>query len=208
MKAGGRQVQLYNSDIADWSISFVDTGLHANIGQRLKAVERHLAGEEMFMDNYADGLADLDLNHYVNTFMAQDKIASFLCVQPSQSFHVVSVAPDWLVSRIQPARQADIWINGGFFIFKHKIFDYLQNGEELVAEPFQRLITEGQLLGHRSLGFWACMDTLKEKNLFDEMYTRGERPWAVWEPGSPPVTAPSPLAAPAFPLPRPVVKAS
>jgi glucose-1-phosphate cytidylyltransferase len=181
---GGRTVHLYNNDIEDWRISFIDTGLQNNIGQRLMAVKPYLEGEEVFMANYADGLSDLDLNLYLEHFYRTNKIASFLCVQPSQSFHVVSVEDDDLVEKIEPVSKSDLWINGGFFVFKKEIFDYIQPGEELVVEPFQRLIAKKELIGYRNPGFWACMDTLKEKMMFDDMYTQGEMPWAVWESSS------------------------
>lgn len=178
---GGKTVHLYNNDIEDWTVSFVDTGLQTNIGQRLVAIKPYLEGEEVFMANYADGLSDLDINLYLNHFHEQDKIASFLCVEPSQSFHIVSVGNDALVESIEPVGNSNIWINGGFFAFKKEIFDYIQTGEELVLEPFQRLITQKQLIGYKNPGFWACMDTLKEKMMFDEMYANGHMPWAVWE---------------------------
>lgn len=181
LSQGGKKIQLYNNDIEDWTITFVDTGLNANIGQRLAAVKPYLGEEDVFLANYADGLTDLDLNLYLNNFYQQDKIASFLCVQPSQSFHVVSVGSDSLVQDIKPVIDANLWINGGFFAFKKEIFDYIQPGEELVVEPFRRLIDRQQLVGYRNPGFWACMDTLKEKMMFDEMYAKGEMPWTVWE---------------------------
>ncbi|MCC0176769.1 glucose-1-phosphate cytidylyltransferase [Waterburya agarophytonicola K14] len=178
---GGRTVHLYNNDIEDWRISFIDTGLQRNIGERLMAVKPYLEGERMFLANYADGLSDLDLNLYLDNFEQSNKIASFLCVQPSQSFHVVAIADDSLVEKIEPVIKSNLWINGGFFAFKPEIFDYIESGEELVVEPFQRLIAQKQLLGYRNPGFWACMDTLKEKMMFDEMYNQGEMPWAVWD---------------------------
>lgn len=181
LSEGGKKIQLYNNDIEDWTITFVDTGLNTNIGQRLAAIKPYLGNDNVFLANYADGLSDLDLNIYLDHFYKQDKIASFLCVQPSQSFHVVSVDNDSLVQNIQPAMDANLWINGGFFALKKEIFDYIKPGEELVAEPFQRLIDRQQLVGYRNPGFWACMDTLKEKIMFDEMYAKGKMPWTVWE---------------------------
>jgi glucose-1-phosphate cytidylyltransferase len=178
---GGREVQLFNNDIEDWTISFVDTGLQSNIGQRLLAVKEHLAGEEVFMANYADGLTDLDLNTYLNNFYHQDKIASFLCVKPSQSFHLVSLGENCNVTDIVPVSVSDIWINGGFFVFKQDIFDFIQEGEELVGEPFKRLIAKEEIIAYKHNGFWACVDTFKEKRLFDDLYARGETPWEVWE---------------------------
>jgi glucose-1-phosphate cytidylyltransferase len=178
---GGRKVHLYNHDIEDWTITFVDTGLNANIGQRLMAVKPYLEGEDAFMANYADGLSDLDLDLYLDNFYQLDRTASFLAVQPSQSFHIVSVGHDMVVQSIDPVGQADLWINGGFFVFKQAIFDYMQPGEELVLEPFQRLMAKKELIAYRNPGFWACMDTLKEKIMFDEMYSSGNTPWAVWD---------------------------
>ena len=184
LSKGGKSIHLYNSDISDWEISFIDTGLQANIGQRLKAVQQYLEGEEVFMANYADGLTDLPLPQYLDNFYNQDKIASFLCVLPSQSFHIVSLGENGLVNHIEPVKKSDMWINGGFFVFKQKIFDYIQAGEELIYEPFQRLIARNELIGYRYDGFFACMDTFKEKQMFDEMYNKGEVPWMVWKNSS------------------------
>lgn len=184
LSEGGRKIHLYDNDIEDWTITFVDTGLNANIGQRFMAVKPYLEGEEIFMANYADGLADLDLDLYLDHFYTHNKIASFLAVQPSQSFHVVSVGEDSHVNKIESAGNSGLWINGGYFIFKQEIFDYIQYGEELVLEPFHRLIAKNQLIAYRNHGFWACMDTLKEKLMFDEMYATGNTPWAVWESAS------------------------
>ncbi len=178
---GGRTVQLLNQDISDWTITFVDTGLNSNIGQRLMAVQRFLGNDEYFMANYADGLSDLNLPAYINHFHQHGKIASFLCVQPSQSFHVVSLKPAGEVTSIQPVQDADLWINGGYFIFRREIFDFMKPGEELVVEPFQRLIEHNELVAYRNPGFWACMDTFKEKRMFDERVASGKTPWAVWE---------------------------
>jgi glucose-1-phosphate cytidylyltransferase len=177
---GGRDISLYNSDISDWTISFIDTGLHANIGQRLKAVEKYLEGESVFMANYSDGLTNLHLPDYLDHFFRHDKIASFLCVQPSQSFHIVDIANDNLVRSITPVANSDLWVNGGFFIFKREIFEYIHKGEELIHEPFQRLTEKKELVAYRNRGFWACLDTFKEKQLFDDLYARGNTPWAVW----------------------------
>lgn len=178
---GGKDISLFTSDISDWKITFIDTGLRSNIGQRLKKVEEYLEDDPVFMANYSDGLCNLCLPDYIENFYKQDKIASFLSVRPPQTFHVVEMEDDHLVKSISPVGQSDLRVNGGFFIFKKDIFDYMREGEELVIEPFQRLIDEKQLLAYRFDGFWAGMDTFKEKQMFEEMYTRGEMPWAVWK---------------------------
>jgi len=181
---GGRTIQLLNHDIADWTITFVDTGLNSNIGQRLKAVQKYLEGEEVFMANYTDGLSDLNLPDYVDFFSRSGKIGGFISVLPSQSFHIVSVREDGVVEKIEPVHKSNLWINAGFFIFKNEIFNYMREGDELVVDPFSRLIEQQQLVSYKHHGFWACMDTFKEKKMFDDMYAGGQMPWAVWETAS------------------------
>ena len=134
---GGKKIQLASSDIEDWKITFVDTGLNSNIGQRFKAVEEYLDGEEVFLANYSDGLTDLHLPDIIEDFYKQNKIASFLCVKPSQSFHLVSMQENGFVTDIQEVKQAGIRINGGFFVFKKDIFKYIESGEELEWNHFK-----------------------------------------------------------------------
>jgi glucose-1-phosphate cytidylyltransferase len=179
---GGRELKLLHRDIDDWRITFVDTGIHANIGERLLAVREHLRGEGVFLANYSDGLTDLPLPHYLDHFRRRGKAAAFLAVHPTQSFHVVTVDGD-LPSQLQHIGRSGLWINGGFFVFREEVFDYIRPGEELLEEPFQRLVRAGELLAHTYDGFWACMDTFKDKQQLDELYNRGHAPWEVWKPG-------------------------
>jgi glucose-1-phosphate cytidylyltransferase len=158
----------------------VDTGSQSNVGQRLSAVRKHLEGDEMFLANYADGLSDLPLQGYVEDVKASGVVAAFLGVRPSQSFHTVRVGEQELVERIEHVRATDVWINGGFFALRTEIFQYLRAGEELVERPFERLIAERRLMARRYDGFWASMDTFKDKKMFDDMHERGKRPWEVW----------------------------
>ena len=180
MSNGGKQIELQQSDITDWKITFVDTGLRSNIGQRLKAVEKYLEGEEMFLANYSDGLSAFPLPDVIDRFVRSQNVASFLCAKPSQSFHVVTLGSDNVVNGIQGVRRTDILINAGFFVFRKAIFDYMRPGEELVVEPFQRLIAEKKIVGYRSDQFW-CMDTFKEHQELTDMYNSGNAPWEVWK---------------------------
>jgi glucose-1-phosphate cytidylyltransferase len=184
LSAGGKNIDLINRDIHDWKITFADTGIMSNIGQRLKAVEKYLEGEEMFLANYSDGLTDLPLPQQINHFRKNDKIASFLCVRPNLSYTFVSMNGADLVADIQEMEKSNIRINGGYFIFKKEIFNYMQEGEELVREPFRRLVNEKQLLAYQHDGFWACMDTFKDKQHLDDLYAKGKAPWQVWLNGN------------------------
>jgi len=184
LSAGGKNIDLINRDIHDWKITFADTGIMSNIGQRLKAVEKYLEGEDVFLANYSDGLTDLPLPQQISHFRKNDKIASFLCVRPNLSYTFISMDGGDLVADIQEMERTNIRINGGYFIFKKEIFNYIKEGEELVREPFRRLVDEKQLLAYQHEGFWACMDTFKDKQHLDDLYAKGKAPWQVWLNGN------------------------
>lgn len=178
---GGKRIELHAKDIDDWRITFVDTGLHANIGQRLFRVRRHLQGEEMFLANYSDGLSDLPLDTYVAEFTRRKAFASFVAVRPSQSFHAIQTDAEGMVTAVAPMRNSDYWINGGFFCLRREVFDYLHEGEELVEAPFRRLLVERRLWSYRHEGFWEAMDTFKDKITFDRREAQGDCPWMTWK---------------------------
>ena len=176
----GKEIKLLNKDLSDWSITFVDTGIASNVGERLKKVQPYLEGEEMFLANYADGLTDLPLNDMIDKFRQTNKTGCFLAYQPPQSFHVVQMEDDGKVNSICPISNSGLWINAGYFIFKNEIFDYMEEGEDLVVEPFQRLIKHKELYGYKYNGFWLALDTFKDKMKIDKLYSKGETPWKVW----------------------------
>jgi glucose-1-phosphate cytidylyltransferase len=185
LSGGGKKLELISSDIDDWRITFADTGINSSIGQRLKAVEKYLEGEEMFFANYSDGLTDLPLPKQLEDFRAQDKIGSFLCVRPNLSYHIVAMkdGDGGVVSGIHPINNGTVRINGGFFIFKSSMLDYIGQKEDLVNEPFQRLVEQEQLIGYQYDGFWASMDTFKDKQHLDSLWAGGVAPWEVWKTG-------------------------
>jgi glucose-1-phosphate cytidylyltransferase len=178
---GGKELKVFNSDIQDWTITFVDTGTKSNIGQRLKAVERYLGDEEVFLANYSDNLTDFHLPSIIERFYRENKAAAFLCVRPTLSCHYVSLSSDGLVQEIKSMEQSEMRINGGYFVFRRSIFDYINDGEELVHEPFRRLIASRNLLGYPYDGFWKSMDTFKEKQELDDLDSKGQAPWCLWK---------------------------
>ena len=184
---GGREIELMNRDISDWRITFADTGINANIGQRLMAVRNYLRGEDTFLANYADGLTDMHLPSVIERFESGGKIGNFVSVRPNLSFHAVSSRADGGVSNIRPVMETDLRVNCGFFLFRRQIFDFMRPGEELVLEPFARLIEANQLFTYQHDGFSASMDTFKDKQHFDELYSKGRAPWEVWRKDSQPV---------------------
>ena len=181
---GGRRIELFDQSFDGWRITFVDTGMHSNLGQRLLRVKHLVEGDEIFLANYSDGLSDLPLDRHVARFRESSAVASFLSVRPSQSFHAVHSDDRGFVTAIEPISASNYWINGGFFCLRQEVFDYIQPGEELVEQPFGRLAEEGKLLVYPYDGFWACMDTFKERQLLEEMYSKGHPPWEVWRRNS------------------------
>ncbi len=181
---GGRKLEFMQRDIDDRNITFVDTGSRATIADRLRLVEPYLEGEEMFLANYSDGLTDFHLPKMIQEFTRRDSYASFLSVQPrSSSLDTVQASEDGCVRAIKSMKDASIWVNGGYFVLRKEIFRYIQPGEELIYEPFQRMIAEGKVWSQRHEGFWQCMDTFRDKQLLDEMEASGTPPWYLWKNG-------------------------
>lgn len=183
LQKGGEEIELLHRDIDDWRITFVDTGLSSTIAERLVAVKKHLEGEELFLANYSDGLTDFPLPELVAEHKKSKAVASFLCIKPYHSFHCVDADPKGgMVRKIEDTTEADFWVNGGYFVLGQKIFDYIDKGDELVHEPFQKLIAESKLYAHKYTGFWGCMDTFKEKKMLDNLFDNGAAPWAKGRP--------------------------
>ncbi len=179
---GGRTVELHSSDIEDWRITFVDTGMHSNLGQRLLRVRSHVENEPAFLANYSDGLSDLPLDKLIADFERKKAIASFASVRSWLSLHSVEAGPDGMVKAMGPVRSDQFRINGGFFAMRNEVFEYIREGEELVEEPFRRLIEKRRLACFHYDGFWQSMDTFKDKITFDRMEAQGNCPWMLWRP--------------------------
>jgi len=122
------------------------------------------------------------LDQHVAKFREGEAVASFLSVRPSQSFHAVQADDRGTVTAIEPVSASDYWINGGFFCLRQGIFDYVLPGEELVEEPFKRLLVAKKLSTLKYEGYWGAMDSFKDKITLDRMEARGDCPWMVWKP--------------------------
>jgi len=175
------KVELLSTDISDWTISFVQTGIESPIGERLRRVRHHLDGENMFLANYSDVLTDAPLDVIVERFARSDAGASMMVVPPQFSFHCVEMGENSLVDGITPVSDLPLWENGGYFVLRQEIFDHIPPNGDLVADGCAELAKRGRLLAFPYRGFWKPTDTIKERAALDEAYARGERPWALWE---------------------------
>jgi glucose-1-phosphate cytidylyltransferase len=180
LSEGGRNVQLLGTDFSNWRITFADTGAKSLVGERLLAIRDHVKGEEVFLANYVDGLTDINLNMVIERFLKSNKTACFVSVPPTQTFHLVECDGESQVTSINHAGTSNTWINGGYFVMKQKIFDFIRPGEDLVDQPFQRLIAARELITIQHTGFWACMDTFKERQQLEDLWSKGAAPWQVW----------------------------
>lgn len=180
LSEGGNRLELLTSDVSDWKITFVNTGGNTCIGERLVAMRPHLEGDDVFLANYADCVTDLYLPDMLDRFLDTDMVGCCLSIPPNYTFHVIESDDSGSVKSITAAKQSGLWINGGYFVLRKEIFDYMEEGEDLVEEPFQRLAQEGKLSSFNYDGFWACMDTFKEKMILDEIHAIGRAPWEVW----------------------------
>jgi glucose-1-phosphate cytidylyltransferase len=182
LSGGGRSVEMFSTDITDWNITFIDTGLKASIGERLMRVRRHVENEPMFLANYADTLTDAPLPDLIDRARATGAAASMLAVPPVSTHHVLDITDDGKVTGVQAVRDLMQWENGGYFTLTPQIFDVLREGEDMVPQAFSRLLGDGRLLAQRYTGFWRAADTFKDRAELEDMYHRGDCPWMLWDP--------------------------
>ena len=175
--SGEGRVELLEEAQEHWRIALIDTGIWRNIGERLWAVREHVKGERIFLANYSDGLTNVDLDDMVARFEASGKIACFLAVRPPLTYHLADIDESGRVREFRSSDTSDIWINGGYFLMRSEIFDYMREGEELVLEPFLRLIEDDMLMAYKHEGFWRSMDTLRDWQALEEMVESGDMPW-------------------------------
>jgi glucose-1-phosphate cytidylyltransferase len=138
-------------------------------------------GDDVFLANYGDGVSDVDMNTLIAD-LPSDHVGSLLAVPPQDSFHVVGLDASGGMTGIVPVASMNMWINGGFFVLRQGIFDYIGEGEDLVMDGCIRAAADGRFTANRYEGFWACMDTLKERAYLEELHATGTAPWELWRP--------------------------
>lgn len=176
------QTVVQNGNQPNWKIHLVDTGLHTQTGGRLKRLQSWLGEDEAFMFTYGDGLTDLDIKALIEFHQSHNKLATVTTVRSPARFGRIAFQGDLVTEFYEKPEASEGWINGGYFVLNRKAIDYIQ-GDDTVWErdPVERLARDGQLVGYRHYGFWSCMDTLKEKNILEDLWTSGKAPWKIWE---------------------------
>jgi len=161
----------------EWHITFAETGLDTNTGGRLKRVEPYLGDAAEVCVTYGDGLTDVDLRALVAFHRAHGRLATLTAVNPRSSFGLLKLNEAGQVTEFQEKPLVDQWINGGFFVFNRRVFDYLDQDCVLEQAPLERLAREGQLVAYQHRGFWKCMDTYKDHLEFNQLWDTGQAAW-------------------------------
>ena len=175
------KMQIHNNTSEPWKVTLIDTGLHTSTGGRVKKIEPYI-GNEPFLLTYGDGVSDVNITEVVKFHKKHGKLATITSVQPGGRFGVLDIEED---DRIQSFREKSKedggWINAGFMILQPDVFSYIRDeNESFEGYPLETLANTNQLMAYRHTGFWQCMDTLRDKNILEELWERGQAPWKQW----------------------------
>ena len=178
----GEKIKDYftNNNEEGWGIKFAETGLETNTGGRIKKVQ-DLIKDEDFMATYGDGVSDVNIKELLEFHKKHGKTATVTCTKFRSNFGIMNIGENNLVSGFSEKPFMDMWINGGFFVFKRKIFNYLKEDSILERAPMQMLAKEKELVAFNYDGFWECMDTYKDTRILNEQWEAGNAKWAVWK---------------------------
>jgi len=173
-------VDLHNNSAPDWRVHLVDTGLQTMTGGRIKRLADYI-GDSTFLMTYGDGVANIDVRALIEFHRAHGKLATLTAVRPPARFGGLEFSGDQVVNFIEKPQIGEGWINGGYMVLEPKVLDYI-GGDHTVFEhdPMEALTRDGQLMAYRHEGFWQPMDTLREKQILEDMWQSGKAPWKVW----------------------------
>ncbi len=164
-----------------WKVHIIDTGINTQTGGRLGKLRKYIEDEDFFMFTYGDGVADINMNDLIEFHKSHKKIATVTTVRAPARFGRIGFNGNQITEFFEKPKLAEGWINGGFFVLNPEALDYIE-GDDTIWErdPVERLAHDNQLMGYKHYGFWSCMDTLKEKNMLEELWKSEKAPWKVW----------------------------
>lgn len=179
---GRTHLDFHQHDQDNFSVTLADTGPETMTGARVKRVQKYV-GDETFMVTYGDGVSDVDLEKLIEFHRAHGKLATVTTHRPLSRFGIMDLYPDGKVQEFAEKPQIDGWASAGFFVFEPQVFDYLWPEPDCVMErePLERLAKDGQLMAYRHEGFFFAMDTYREYVQLNDLWSRGNAPWKVWE---------------------------
>lgn len=176
------KIQLYNNHHEhDWNVTLVNTGEEAMTGARVKRIEQFI-DEDSFLLTYGDGVANINIDDVVRYHRSHGKIGTMTGVRPSSRFGELNVKDNQVITFNEKPQALDGLINGGYFVFNKKFFDYIRRDDNCILEkePLEKLVKDGQLMVYPHYGFWQCMDTFREFELLNNLWKSNNAPWRVW----------------------------
>jgi len=177
------KIQKFEKKNEPWKVTLVDTGEDTMTGGRLKRVKDYIKDDEPFCFTYGDGLSDINISELIKFHEQHGKLATLTATRPPARFGVVKFGPNNVVKNFQEKPDGDgSWINGGFFVLSPKVIDFIENDKSIwEQEPLSNLAKNNDLYAYKHDGFWQPMDTLREKFILNDLWTRGNAPWKVWK---------------------------
>ena len=176
---GSGQVDYSNPGSEDWSVSLIDTGLNTMTGGRLLRLKSHLGSGDTFMFTYGDGVSDVDITALLGFHRAHGRVATVTAIRPSARFGGMQIRGGRVLNFKEKPQSGEGWINGGFFVFEPAVLDYLTDDATVLEQsPLERLAHDDQLMAYEHSGYWQCMDTVRDRAALQELWDRGEAPWA------------------------------
>jgi len=174
--------KFFNKKFFDWNINLIETGRNTMTGGRLKRLKKYI-GNETFMMTYGEGVADINLNNLIKHHKEKDQMATLTAVQPGGRFGAIKLDDNNNILQFQEKPEGDgAWINGGFFVLKPEIFNYLDDDSTIFErKPLESLAHDGQLNAYHHRGFWMPMDKLSDKISLEEMWNEGKAKWKIWK---------------------------
>jgi len=175
------KMEVHQGNAEPWKVTLVDTGEDTLTGGRLKRVKNYLTDEEAFCFTYGDGLADVNVSELVKFHKKQGKLATVTAVQPPGRYGALDIKNHQVAQFIEKPKGDGGWVNGGFFVLSPKCIDYIENDQSSwEGQPLLAISNQGQLAAYQHAGFWQPMDTLREKNLLEDLWASGKAPWKAW----------------------------
>ena len=176
-------LQVHQHRNEPWKVTMLYTGQNTMTGGRIKKAQEYI-GNERFMLTYGDGVSDVDINKLLESHEHSGRIATLTAVQPSGRFGALNIEQNGRISHFQEKPIGDgSWINGGFFVLEPKVFDYIDDRDDITweQEPMKNLATDSQLNAYKHNGFWRPMDTMRDKEELNKYWESGNAPWALWK---------------------------
>ncbi len=176
------QMQVHQQNAEPWTVTLVDTGEDTQTGGRLKRVNSYLKNENSFCFTYGDGLANVDIKKLIEFHKSHGKLATVTAVQPPGRYGALNRSDKQVQGFVEKPKGDGGWINGGFFVLSPDCINFIESDESIWEKsPLEKIASKGELMAFEHDGFWQPMDTLREKNLLEELWSSGTAPWKIWK---------------------------